>query len=145
MKIKKINPDQLYQIRHQVLRPHQSLDDCKYPGDFESDSFHLGFYDPDLVSIASFYKQKNDHFIESKQYRLRGMATLPDFRGKGLAGQLLQQSMKQLQTLNADLLWCNARVSAEAFYIKLGFEKIGDQFDIESIGPHYVYFKKLNT
>ncbi len=142
--IKKIPPADLYAIRHEVLRPNQSIEDCKYPGDFDEQSFHLGAFDSELIGIASFYLESNSEFTDSKQYRLRGMATLPTHRGRGIASKLLNHAIEDLKAQGIDLLWCNARVSAEGFYKKLGFQKIGNQFEIELIGPHYVYFKKLS-
>ena len=41
------------------------------------------------------------------------------------------------------LLWCNARTSAMGFYQNVGFEKIGEEFDIPTVGPHVLMFKKI--
>jgi predicted GNAT family N-acyltransferase len=40
-------------------------------------------------------------------------------------------------------LWCNAREKAVKFYQNNGFEIIGEPFEIEKVGTHYVMFKKL--
>ena len=74
-------------------------------------------------------------------YRLRGMATDPLFQQKGLGKEIILFAENELKRRNCDLLWFNARVSAEIFYQKLGFEAIEDIFNIDSIGPHKVMFK----
>ena len=45
-------------ITSKILRPNQTLADCKYPSDYETDTFHLGaFINDELISIASFSKE----------------------------------------------------------------------------------------
>ncbi len=43
----------------------------------------------------------------------------------------------------AQILWCNARVSAAEFYRKLGYEIVSDEFEIPHIGPHYLMMLSL--
>ncbi|MEO0512429.1 MAG: GNAT family N-acetyltransferase [Planctomycetota bacterium] len=38
----------------------------------------------------------------------------------------------------ADGIWCNARVSAAAFYERCGFRAVSGEFEIKGIGPHLV-------
>jgi len=53
--IKCIDASETYELRQKILRPTQQLDDCKYPSDYETNSFHLGaFLNDELISIASF-------------------------------------------------------------------------------------------
>ena len=78
-----------------------------------------------------------------KAYRLRGMATHPNFRRKGLGKDLMQSAFTHLLQQQADLLWCKARLVAIPFYRSLGFQIIGEQYDIEGIGPHYTMYKLL--
>lgn len=141
--IRTVHPEELYSIRQKILRPTQTIEDCKYPGDFDKSNFHMGLFGPELLCIASFYKESHEFFESSEQYRLRGMATLAEYQGRGLATKLLARSIEELIRRKAQLLWCNARVSAEGFYNKLGFEKFGNEFDIHPIGPHFVYMKQL--
>lgn len=58
VEVKPITAEDTYAIRHSVLRPHQTIEDCKYDQDSVKGAFHLGgFYDGTLISIASFYPQ----------------------------------------------------------------------------------------
>jgi ribosomal protein S18 acetylase RimI-like enzyme len=95
------------------------------------------------VSIGTFYPQ-NDIELKSKNgFRLRGMATHPDFRRNSYASKLMLESFRLLQNKKCDIIWCNARLIAIDFYRLLGFTTIGNEFNIKDIGPHYKMFKKL--
>ena len=48
--IKIIEAEEAYNLRHEILRPHQSLEDCKYDTDNKDESFHIGaFIDDKLI------------------------------------------------------------------------------------------------
>ena len=48
LEVKKIKPEITYSLRHRVLRPHQTVEDCKYDTDHEAYAFHGGaFYQGD--------------------------------------------------------------------------------------------------
>ncbi|MBM7583849.1 GNAT superfamily N-acetyltransferase [Bacillus pakistanensis] len=144
MEIKMIKPEDTYELRHTILRPNQSIEDCQYPGDDEKDSFHVGAYmKGKLVSIASFYKETHPNFNEENQFRLRGMATLAEFRGQNAGSALIRFAEKFMKKQSADLWWCNARVSVSAYYKKLSLQEKGGIFTIEPIGPHKLMYKKL--
>ncbi len=142
-KTKFIEAKDTYLIRHRILRPNQGIDACKYEGDLDVDNFHLGVsFKNEIVSIGSFFKQSNIHFNELA-YRLRGMATLSEHRGKGFGSEIINQAEEILKKKDVKILWFNARKSALAFYKRLKFQKIGAEFDIPGIGPHFVMYKSL--
>ncbi|MGG1575287.1 GNAT family N-acetyltransferase [Fictibacillus sp. NRS-1165] len=142
--IKEISAEQTYEIRHKVLRPNQTLDECQFPGDNDQGTFHLGAYQGDkLISIASFYRESHPDITGSVQYRLRGMATLEDYRKEKAGGSLLLRAEDRLRKQNADSWWCNAREGVAGYYKKLGLRECGDVFDLPPIGPHIVMFKML--
>lgn len=139
VKIKQITAEETYNLRHQVLRPNQSIKECQYPNDFSNSSFHIGaIKDSNLVSIASFYKELVPGTNHSEAFRLRGMATLENQRGQGIASQLLKFGLQHIRQQGPYLVWCNARTTASGFYEKLGFSRSSEVFEIEGIGPHYL-------
>jgi predicted GNAT family N-acyltransferase len=145
LNVKQINASDTHEIRQRMLREGFPIEDCIFKGDEEEQTFHLGaFEEGKLVSVASFYYDKNDTFDEPNQYRLRGMATLPDYQHRGLSRELLKMAFPLIKRNFCTLLWCNARTSAVGFYQKTGFEKVGEEFDIPTVGPHYLMFKKLD-
>jgi hypothetical protein len=59
--VRKIKIEDTYALRHQILRPHQTIDQCRYPGDFDELTAHLGIFEADeLVGILSIYKVQNN-------------------------------------------------------------------------------------
>jgi predicted GNAT family N-acyltransferase len=145
MEIVEIKAQETYPLRQRVLRPHQGIESCVWPGDTDPGVFHLAvLLNGKQVCIASFYPEKHPGFTEPVQYRLRGMATHEDYRGKNFGKELMQHAMQSLRTTNPQtLLWCNARTLAAGFYKKMNFEQLGEEFNITGVGPHVVMYKKL--
>ena len=140
--VKFISAEDTYTIRHKILRPNQGIEDCKYLEDSTESTFHVGaFKNYDLVGIASFYKENHSNLTEDNIYRLRGMATLLEHRGKGVGKALIQFSEEYLNRIGVKSWWCNARTTAFPYYEKLGLKQVGKVFTIESIGPHVLMFK----
>ena len=144
MKVLRINAADTFQIRQQMLRSGQSIDKCTFTGDEEDQTFHLGaFKEGKLISVASFYFEKHPDLEEQYQFRLRGMATLPEHQHQGLSSELLKTAFPIIKQNFCPLVWCNARKGAVGFYQKVGFEKVGEEFDIPGIGPHALMFKSI--
>ncbi len=128
-----------------MLRPNGTIEDCIFQGDGDELTFHLGaFVDKKLVSVASFYFEKHPNFQDPYQFRLRGMATLPDFQGLGLSSALLRTAFPVIKQNQCTLLWCNAREKALGFYSKVGFAPSGDIFTIPQIGKHQLMSIKID-
>lgn len=142
MIIKQIDAQDTYAVRNDVLRPNLPMDTCKFNGDKDENTFHLGAYvDDKLVSIASFYMHNSPELVDPFQYQLRGMATLREYRGQGLSKGLLKTAFPMIKNNHIKRVWCNARAGALGFYEKLGFEKISDEFEIEGVGTHVLMTK----
>ena len=146
MKVLRITAQDTYPIRQKVLVPDHSLQKAKFENDDDEDiSFHLGaFVDGQLVSVASFFYERNPLFPDQHQYQLRGMATLPEFQNQGLSSELLNMAFPIIKQNFCTLLWCNARLSAMGFYEKVGFKKTSDEiFELEEIGSHILMMKPI--
>lgn len=145
MEIKRISADDTIPIRQKMLRPGFPIEDCRFRGDEEDQTFHLGaFENGKLVSVASFYFERHTEMDGPYQYRLRGMATLPEYQGRGLSSDLLSTAFPIIKQNFCNLVWCNARLAASGFYQKVGFEKKGEVFEITNVGPHYLMYKYFN-
>lgn len=131
-------------IRNDILRGGKlSLDQCRFPGDEAEGAFHLGYFDNEkLVCIATFYP-KNYEGYNGSGYQLRGMATLEEYRGRGIGNQIVNFAIVYLRGQKVNYVWCNARKAALKFYIDLGFEVISDEFELPDIGPHRVLYLKI--
>lgn len=138
----KITADNTYELRNQILRPNQTIDDCKYIGDLDEDSLHIGlFSENNLVGIGSIYNQDEQEKKVPGVWRIRGMAIIPEYQGKGLGSTVLKALIDYAESKNATKVWCNARTSAKSFYEKFQMQPEGKEFTIPPIGPHIVFSK----
>jgi GNAT superfamily N-acetyltransferase len=145
-KVELISPNETIDLRSRILRPGQSVLLCQYIEDEADSSFHLGIRGArgEIICNGTFIQQHHELFGSSiRPYRLRGMATEPLFQKQGLGSLVIDRAYEILEQKKSDLLWFNARTSAEIFYLKLGFSVIGDIFEIPTIGPHKVMYKWL--
>ena len=145
MKILRIEAVDTYPIRQLMLRPKEFFKDCSFDGDDHELTFHLGTFTNKgkLVAIASFYYENNSFLKQKHQFRLRGMATLPEFQGLGYSKALLKQAFPLIRQSFCEAIWCNARKEAYGFYKKVGFDFKGREFFVPDIGPHTLMTKQL--
>jgi GNAT superfamily N-acetyltransferase len=133
-------------LRQRVLRPQQRADELVFPGDDAPHTVHLGgFLGQDLVAVASAYREPPPGEDNPGAFRLRGMAVEAPLQGRGHGGVLLDAVLEHARTRGGELLWCNARVDASAFYRSRGFAVDGAAFDIPGIGPHYLMRRSLRA
>jgi GNAT superfamily N-acetyltransferase len=136
--------DAVRELRHRLLRPHQSPDELVYPGDDAPDALHLGAFEGDrLVGIASICREAPPGGGEPDAWRIRGMATEPELRGLGIGGRLLEECVAHARSRGGGLVWCNGRVAAVRFYERHGFQKVRGPFDVPPVGLHHEMRRRL--
>lgn len=144
VKVQTVRLEELIDVRHQVLRIGQPRSSCYYPEDRFKHTHHFGLFDSDtIIACASIYKESHPDFKLRQSWRIRGMAVLEEYQTKNLGSQLLESCVNHAIGQRGDVIWCNARINAVAFYKKYGFKIIGDEFDIENIGAHFLMAKNL--
>ena len=143
IEIRAIEAKETYPIRKDELRKNVSLSH-KMVGDEEPGTLHLGiFVEGELGGIVSLMKASIPDFKDEPQYQIRGMATASRHQGKGFGKKLLEEAEKRLKAKGVEFIWCNARVVALDFYLKMGYEIYGSVFELPEIGPHYRMYKRL--
>ncbi|WP_420861281.1 GNAT family N-acetyltransferase [Algirhabdus cladophorae] len=111
--IKPVPVDEVLELRQRVLWPEKSLESVRVNGD--AAAYHLAaFQDQIVVGVGSFY-------TDGAGARLRKLAVEPSCQGKGIGGQLVQTGAAHLRENGIEVLWCDARQTALAFYRGLGF------------------------
>ena len=132
-------------VRWPVLRPGFARETAVFDGDDAPATLHFGGFDRErLVGVASIYLAQCPSKPDvSPAFQLRGMATLPEVRGAGFGKALLDACVRAAREKGAALLWCNARTSAADFYARNGWQIVGDEFDIPTVGPHFRMFVPL--
>jgi GNAT superfamily N-acetyltransferase len=135
-----VRPEILYVLRRDVLRPGQPLTAAMHDYDFKPDTFHVAAFGPrnQVAACATFYPEPPPEQAAENAWRLRAMASLPELRGQGYGAAALRYGIAEIRRRGGTMLWCNARSGALGFYERIGFSTVGDEFEIEPIGPHFV-------
>jgi len=126
-------------LRKRVLRPHQEGDAVVLGGDDDPRAAHLGARDADgtIVGIATISPQDCPWAPDRPgAWRLRGMATADELRGRGVGALVLGAAVRHAREHGAVLVWCNARVGALDFYGRAGFVAAGERYVDALLGPH---------
>jgi GNAT superfamily N-acetyltransferase len=133
--VEQVRPEITFGLRQQVLRPGQPAEDSHFPGDRDRSSGHFAAYvEHRVVGIASVFAEAEAN--GPGVWRLRGMAVDPDHQGGGVGTALLGRVRDFVRRSGHGLIWCNARVSAQGFYVGAGFVAVGEPWEEPGIGPH---------
>ena len=126
-------------VRWPVLRRGFPRETAVFDGDDAPDTLHFGAFDGEaLVGVASIYPAPFPAQADvSPAFQLRGMATLPEVRGRHFGDALLDACAAAARENGAALIWCNARTSAAAFYTRHLWQIVGGEFLIPTVGPHF--------
>ena len=135
IEIREIEAEDTYQIRHEVMWAHKSIDFVKV--DEDTEGVHFGLFDAEkLVSIVSVF-YKND------EMQFRKFATLVEVQGHGHGTLLLNHIFQQAKNQGIKKIWCNARSNKTTFYAKFGMLETDIRFVKEGI--EYVVMEKILT
>ncbi len=144
--IKFITATETLPLRSKVLRKGEPMEICHFQADGEPTTFHMGYFSSEgqVICILTCQLESMEPY-EGLGYRLRGMATHPEWQGKGIGSILLKAAINHLaHEIKADYLWCHARRVAYDFYQNLAFEFLSEEFEIPGIGPHKVMYLGLS-
>lgn len=136
-----VDAEETLDLRQRVLRPHQTKDEVRAQGD---GSPNIAVYeDGRVVATANVRPEGMPGDEREGDWRLRGMASEPELRGKGYGAIALRAALDYARERGAKRVWCNARTPAVGFYERHGFTVVGEEFDLPDAGPHYVAFVGL--
>ena len=81
MQIKQVQAKECYNLRESVLRPGQPKENWTFAEDNNQETIHLAALNSGcVVGVVSLLPEPRN----GCQWRLRGMAVHPEFRGKGV-------------------------------------------------------------
>lgn len=130
--VREARAEEVVDLRHRVLRPGKPRETAVWEGDVDPETHHwVVDWAGEIVGCVTVMPHTEPTHPEYR-WQLRGMATSPEVRGKGLGVALLRRVQQDV----AAPMWCNARDTAVGFYAANGWEARGDAFDIPRIGPH---------
>jgi GNAT superfamily N-acetyltransferase len=119
-------------LRLAVLRPHETIESLA--AHEPTDAFALGAFDQGTLIGVGFVAPDGN----AGAWRIRGMATVPKARGKGAGTAILNALFQHAIDRGASRVWCNARTPARSLYERASFRAISHEFELPSIGPHFV-------
>jgi GNAT superfamily N-acetyltransferase len=127
--------EELIELRHRVLRAGLPVETAHFEGDHEPDALHFAAeLRGRIVGCCTLIRRP---YEGRPGWQLRGMAVEPELQRSGIGAALLAEVDRFMQSQPPELvLWCNARVPASRFYLKHGWECVGEVFEIWTAGPH---------
>ena len=141
---KSVSSQDILKLRHEVLRKGKALATAHFEGDEAPSSQHFAcFHKNKIVGCISFMQNSHKVLEDKNSFQLRGMAVDERFRGKGVGKQLLDYAETKMFANDTRLIWCNVRTTAEIFYSKSNYKRIGDVFDVPDVGPHVLMYKTI--
>lgn len=142
----KLQPEEIQQLRNEVLWPHKTFENCILETDRLSTTFHFGIQIEGLtVATVTLQQEKNQRLQQEKQYRLRAMAVREGYRGQGFGDAIVEAGLNHLRELGVEVVWCDARVAALNFYRRLHFNELEEEYEIPIIGMHRFMWKVLSS
>ena len=128
---------QMVKLRDDILRKPLGLSFTKEELEKEKEHLLIGAYEDDKMLACCMLVEEN-----SKTVRLRQMAVLNDLQGKGIGKALMIFAENLARDRGYKKITMHARKNAIGFYEKMGYVKVGNEFEEITI-PHYLMEKKL--
>lgn len=124
-------------LRNDVLRKPLGLELTREELELERSDYHLVCEDDgELVGCLVLVPQGND------EIKMRQVAVSPQARGQGIGRALTQFAEEFARQRGFAMMTLHARATAVPFYERLGYERVGDQFEEVTI-PHWSMQKGL--
>ena len=132
-----VDPDLTVELRQRVLRPHETQAEVAAQSAVPGSLAVAVIDEGRVVSCVLAQPEPCPDLPDlAAAWRLRGMATDPDHRGRGLGAAVLDRVLGEVARRGADGVWCNARTPARSLYERGGFQAVGEPWDDADIGPH---------
>lgn len=128
---------QMIQLRDDILRKPLGLQFSEDELTKEKSNLLMGAFEDDQMLGCCMLVEE-----EPGTVRLRQMAVLNDLQGKGVGRALMQFAENLARDRGYRKITMHARKNSLGFYEKMGYKKVGSEFEEITI-PHYVMEKKL--
>ena len=144
LSLKIVKSEDLLNLRSKILRNNLDPNLCRFPGDKEINSFHLGAFNGNtLIGGVSVMKNECKKKELPNCFQLRGLFVDKEFQHNGIGKTIVNFVENRLRDSGVNYLWMNARESAVLFYLKLNYSNSNISYLINEIGLHYLMYKKL--
>ena len=144
LSLKIVKSDDLLNLRSKILRNNLDPNLCRFHGDKEINSFHVGAFNGNtLIGGVSVMKNECKKKELPNCFQLRGLFVDKEFQHNGIGKTIVNFVENRLRDSGVNYLWMNARESAVLFYLKLNYSNSKISYVINEIGLHYLMYKKL--
>ena len=144
LSLKIVKSDDLLNLRSKILRNNLDPNLCRFPGDKEINSFHIGAFNVNtLIGGVSVMTNECKKKELPNCFQLRGLFVDKEFQHNGIGKTIVNFVENRLRDSGVNYLWMNARESAVLFYLKLNYSNSKISYVINEIGLHYLMYKKL--
>lgn len=124
-------------LREQVLRVPLGLTLSEQDVALEDQQLHFGMFEQEQLIACVLFRPINSDLV-----KLRQMTVAPEEQGNGVGRTMLEQAEAEVKKLGFNEIDMAARVTAKDFYLKLGYETAGEEFEHAGI-PHIKMYKIL--
>jgi GNAT superfamily N-acetyltransferase len=129
--------EQARPLRQAILRPHQTL--AETAESEPPDAFALGAFDgEELIAVGLIGPDG-----EPGAWRIRGMATVPQARRRGVGTAVLGALIEHARSHGARRIWADARIPARSLYERAGLLSVSEEFEEPHIGPHVIMSREV--
>lgn len=124
--------DEAVALRYEVLRRPLGLEFTAEQLAGEWDNIHIAAFNESGRMVGYL----NLTAVNDAEVKMRQVAVADSEQGKGIGSAMVAYSEMLAKQLNYKLITLHSRKVAVPFYLRLGYEIIGDQFEEVSI-PHF--------
>ncbi|MGZ3837700.1 MAG: GNAT family N-acetyltransferase [Flavisolibacter sp.] len=128
---------QMVKLRDDILRKPLGLSFSPDELEKEKNNLMMGAYEDEQILGCCMLVEEAPETV-----RLRQMAVINDLQGKGIGKALMQFAENLARDRGYKRITMHARKNALGFYEKMGYRKVGKEFEEITI-PHYVMEKEL--
>jgi GNAT superfamily N-acetyltransferase len=128
---------QMVELRNAILRKPLGLSFTQEELEKEKDDILIGCFEEEKLEGCCLLTKEGKDAV-----RLRQMAVTTGLQGKGIGRVLMNFAENIARDRGFKKLTMHARKNAIGFYEKLGYEKVGDEFEEVTIA-HYIMEKEL--
>jgi len=129
--------DEMVNLRNEILRKPLGLSFSQDELEQEKENLMMAAYEDDQMLGCCMLVEEGPGTV-----RLRQMAVINDLQGKGIGRALMQFAENLARDRGYQKITMHARQNAIGFYEKMGYRKIGKEFQEITI-PHYTMEKEL--
>lgn len=139
MLVREVPVAQTRALRQAVLRPHQTIGELAAEEPeivFAAGAFQAG----ELIAVGLVMPEG-----EPGAWRVRGMATAAQSRGRGAGAAILDALVRHARSNGATRIWCSARIAAVPFYERSGLAVSSEPYAVPHIGEHVAMEMRLGA